>query len=220
MQWCTALQWSHSHRGLLSDAGEDAKHWTSVHWDSNMVRQPLARPSPTSLQRGGSMRPPRPFTAPNGSESRALSKRPSHANSSVGNLSGSDSNTSSDSDESDSDEPDSRSSSDPSSAIDSSRQDSSARSNSKQSDALDESPEQLPDRCLRPLSKLQQASFMPAGQEIGMAEPHGLIWQNSGFMTPFTPEILNIKRGQSRQMSTAATGLTAHSSGAYSLEQI
>ena len=67
----------------------------------------------------------------------------------------------------------------------------------------------LRDRCLRPLHKLQHQSFLPGGKSVDpKAEPSGLVWQDSGFMTPFTPELLGLKRGQSRQISTAATGVT------------
>ena len=49
---------------------------------------------------------------------------------------------------------------------------------------------------------------MPSGKEASpKAEPGGLIWQNSGFMTPFTPELLTVKHGQIKQISTAATGV-------------
>ena len=74
--------------------------------------------------------------------------------------------------------------------------------------------EQLPDRCLkdrclRPLHKLQHHSFLPGGKEVDpKAQSSGLIWQDSGFMTPFRPELLSLKRGQSSQISTAATGVT------------
>lgn len=69
----------------------------------------------------------------------------------------------------------------------------------------------LGDRCLQPLHKLQQHSFMPGGRQGGdpAAEPLGLVWQNSGFMTPFSPRLVGLKRGESRQISTAATGVTS-----------
>lgn len=69
----------------------------------------------------------------------------------------------------------------------------------------------LRDRCLQPLHKLQQQSFMPGGRQGGnpMAEPPGLVWQDSGFMTPFSPRLVGLKRGESRQISTAASGVTS-----------
>ena len=69
----------------------------------------------------------------------------------------------------------------------------------------------LSDRCLQPLHKLQQQSFMPGGKQDaeGVAEPSGLVWQNSGFMTPFSPRLVGPMRGDSRQISTAATGVTS-----------
>lgn len=69
----------------------------------------------------------------------------------------------------------------------------------------------LRDRCLQPLHKLQQQSFMPGGRQGGdsTAESLGLVWQDSGFMTPFSPRLVGLKRGESRQISTAATGVTS-----------
>ncbi|KAL0042447.1 hypothetical protein WJX77_012691 [Trebouxia sp. C0004] len=68
----------------------------------------------------------------------------------------------------------------------------------------------LRDRCLRPLSKLQQQNFMTSGHEQSpQAEPGGLIWQNSGFLIPFTPDLVTLKRGQSRQISTVLNSGTS-----------
>ncbi|KAL0041407.1 hypothetical protein WJX79_002332 [Trebouxia sp. C0005] len=55
---------------------------------------------------------------------------------------------------------------------------------------------------------------LPRGKEQNpQAEPGGLIWQNSGFLMPFTPDLVTLKRGQSRQISTAATGVSVLDSG-------
>ena len=195
-------------------------HWSSVHWDSNMEHQQTMKPAVFASQKAVHVRAHRPTTAP---LPATPSRRPAGPTS--GNHPESDSelasNASSGSAESDSENSDSE------------KSDSDA-SYESESDTEGEAPpfnshhiggrvpahvdhanrDQLPDRCLRdrclrPVTKLQQETFMPTGKQENLkAEPEGLIWQNSGFMTPFTPELLNLKHGRSKQISSAASGVT------------
>ena len=82
--------------------------------------------------------------------------------------------------------------------------------------ATEDIPESLADRCLRPLSKLQQADFLPAGAQRGVggrqatqtsaglssaerkkgnssmqASQTELVWQNSGWGVPFNPALVH-----------------------------
>ena len=165
------------------------------------------------------MRPPRPFTAPNGPQSGTAPIRPVQSCQSMDGASDSASDASSDSDPAESDSGDSQDSSSSSESQHDVKKGALEGSLGQVADLTqgvgdDEAAmDQLPDRCLRPLSKLQQSSFMPAAQAAPAAESHGLVWQNSGFMTPFTPELLGLKREQSRQTSTAVTGMTAIDAG-------
>lgn len=190
-------------------------HWSSVHWDTNIEHQQTMKPAVFASQKAVHVRPPRPTTAP---LPATPSRRPAGPTS--GNRPESDSelasNASSGSAESDSENSDS----DASYESESDTESEAPPFNSHRIDGrlpahVDHADrEQLPDRCLRdrclrPVTKLQQETFMPTGkQENPKAEPQGLIWQNSGFMTPFTPELLNLKHGRSKQISSAASGVT------------
>jgi len=201
-------------------------HWTAVHWDENMENKSTMKPRLATAHKAVAVRPPRPVTAPAPPLPRGAPHRPSASSSGSRSASGrhaaSDATShsaESDSDESDSGETNSEASSESVSGNDDDSQGSSSRMNGDSGRSLQASDhvsswEQLPDRCLRdrclrPLSKLQQQNFMTSGKEQNpQAEPGGLIWRNSGFMTPFTPDLVTLKRGQSRQISTAATGVS------------
>ena len=207
-------------------------HWTAVHWDEDMENQGSMKPRLASAQKAVAVRPPRPVTAPTPPLPRGPPYRPSASSS--GSRSASSHHAASDatshspeshSDESDAGETDSEASSESLSddGDDDDPPSSSSRMNGGGSTFLQDSDhvswDQLPDRCLRdrclrPLSKLQQQNFMTSGKEQNpQAEPGGLIWQNSGFLMPFTPDLVTLKRGQSRQISTAATGVSVLDSG-------
>ena len=185
-----------------------------------MENKGTMQPQRFTSQKAVHARAPRLATAPTQPLSRTLPTRPSESVSSMTPNSNSDSDTDSgagsDSADSDSDESVSEASSAAESESRLESRDASSRAHQSGGSFLSDyiSWDQLPDRCmrdrcLRPLSKLQQQTFMPSGQaKTPKAQPEGLIWQNSGFMTPFNPELLTLKRGQSKQISTAATGVT------------
>ncbi len=199
-----------------------------------MENKGTVKPRLTSAHKAVAVRPPRPATAPTPPLPRGAPHRPSTSSSGSRSASGrhaaSDATShsaESDFDESNSGETDSEASSESVSDDDDDDDDdndndspsSSSRMNgdggrflpaSDHVSSWDQLPDRcLRDRCLRPLSKLQQQNFLTSGKEQHpQAEPEGLIWQNSGFMTPFTPDLVTLKRGQSRQISTAATGVS------------
>ncbi len=204
-------------------------HWTAVHWDEDMENKGTMKPRVASAHKAVALRPPRPVTASTPPLPRGAPHRPSASSS--GSRSASGRHAASDAtshsaesyfDESDSGETDSEASSESVSGDDDDDDDEPSSSSRMNGDggrflpASDHvsSSDQLPDRCLRdrclrPLSKLQQQNFMTSGKEQKpQAEPGGLIWQNSGFVTPFTLDLVTLKRGQSRQISTAATGVS------------
>ncbi len=202
-------------------------HWTAVHWDEDMENKGTMKPRLASAHKAVAMRPPRPVTASTPPLPRGAPHRPSASSSGSRSASGrhAASDATSHSAESDSGETDSEASSESVSDGDDDDDDeddspsSSSRTNgdggrflpaSDHVSSRDQLPDRcLRDRCLRPLSKLQQQNFMTSGKEQNpQAEPGGLVWQNSGFMTPFTPDLVTLKRGQSRQISTAATGVS------------
>lgn len=214
-------------------AGDATVHWTAVHWDEDMENKSTMKPRLASAHKAVAVRPPRFVTAPTPPLPRGAPHRPSASSS--GSRSASGRHAASDAtshsaesgfDESDSGETDSEASSESVSDDDDDDDDddnnspsSSSRMNgnggrflpaSDHVSSWDQLPDRcLRDRCLRPLSKLQQQNFMISGKEQNpQAEPGGLIWQNSGFMTPFKPDLVTLKRGQSRQISTAATGVS------------
>ncbi|DBA85342.1 TPA: hypothetical protein ACH3X2_006025 [Trebouxia sp. C0005] len=213
-------------------SGDATVHWTAVHWDEDMENQGSMKPRLASAQKAVAVRPPRPVTAPTPPLPRGPPYRPSASSSDSRSASShhaaSDATShspESHSDESDAGETDSEASSESLSddGDDDDPPSSSSRMNGGGSTFLQDSDhvswDQLPDRCLRdrclrPLSKLQQQNFMTSGKEQNpQAEPGGLIWQNSGFLMPFTPDLVTLKRGQSRQISTAATGVSVLDSG-------
>lgn len=173
---------------------------TAVHWNTEMQRSGLA--SKKALY----ARPPRPGTAPTPPLSKTTRTHVS-ASSSNSALVASSAPSSSGSHGSDSDDSGSelsfKSESGQDFAVEQHRPETAID--------LDRLPDScMKDRCLRPLHKLQEQSFMPSGSHADpMAEPPQLVWQNSGFMTPFTPGLFGPKQGQSRQISTAATGVSS-----------
>ena len=191
-----------------------------------MENKGTMKPRLATAHKAVAMRPPRPVTAPTPPLPRGAPHRPSASSSGSRPASGrhaaSDATShsaESDFDESDSGETDSEASSESVSGDDDDSQSSSSRTNrnggrflqaSDHVSSWDQLPDRcLRDRCLRPLSKLQQQNFMTSGKEQNPhAEPGGLIWQNSGFLMPFTADLVTLKHGQSRQISTAATGVS------------
>ena len=156
-------------------------------------------------------RPPHPFTAPAPPMSRMIQQHVSDTSSSSALSSDLLAPSSSGSQGSDSGDSGAESSSESESGQESDEE----QQKIEMSHAIIDS-EQLPDtclgdRCLQPLHKLQQPSFVPGGKQDAdaMAQPSGLVWQNSGFMTPFSPRLVGLRRGDSRQISTAATGVTS-----------
>ena len=208
-------------------------HWTAVHWDEDMENKGTMKPRLVSAHKAVTVRPPRPVTAPTPLLPRGAPHRPSAASSGSHSASGRHASSDatshsaeSDFNESDSGETDSEASCESVSSDDDDDDDdedspsSSSRMNgdggrflpaSDHVSSWDQLPDRcLRDRCLRPLSKLQQQNFMTSVREQNpQAEPGGLIWQTSGFVIPFTPDLVTLKRGQSRQISTAATGVSA-----------
>lgn len=166
-------------------------------------QQTILRPGLAS-QKAMNYPPPRPSTAPTAPQPRMPRK-------SLTNLSSSNSSSSLDSGTSSSrsEGSDSHDSGSESSSDFESRQESDAdhprlrrRAHEHKKTASDQLPE--------PLRKLQQQSFTAGGTHADpMAEPSGLVWQGSGFMIPFTPEMFGPKGGQHWQISTAATGVTS-----------
>ena len=187
-------------------SGDATVHWTAVHWDTDMENQQTMKKSSFASKKAVHARPPRPVTAPTPTPhlSHMTQKRISDSTGSSISTIGSH-----DSPESGS-ECSSESDSEPEAETE--HQDHMVRGDmAADSDQL---PDRcLRDRCLRPLHKLQQQSFVPDGKNAERkadprADPSGLVWQDSGFMTPFTPELLVQRRGQAREISTAATGVT------------
>ena len=182
-----------------------------MHWGTDKEAQQSTQKAGFASKKPVYPRPPRPVTAPAPFVSRMVQQHMSDSSSSSSVTSDSATPSSSGSQGSDSDNSGSETSSDSESG--------SASDVEQQRLGMSRTPQdsdQLPDRCLRdrclqPLHKLQQQSFMPGGKQDAdpMADPSGLVWQNSGFMTPFSPRLVGPRRGESRQVSTAATGVTS-----------
>ena len=213
-------------------AGDATGHWTAVHWDEDMENKGTTKPRSASAHKAVAARPPRPVTAPTPPLLKGAPRRPSASSSGARSASGrrAASNATShlaesDSDESDASETDSEASCESVSDDDDEDHDDDSPSSSSRMNgdgdrflqasdhvsSWDQLPDRcLRDRCLRPLSKLQQQNFMTSGTEQNPQAPGpgGIIWQNSGFMTPFIPDLVILKRGQSREISTGATGVS------------
>lgn len=187
-----------------------------MHWDENMQSKSTIKPPASPIQKADREGRPHSAMAPTPPLARAPMLRPSTSSSGRSLVLDSQAmmEASSDSAESDSGETDSESSCGSESDVeDESSHGASLRMYQASGRFPPDSDQvpwgQLPDRCLRPLSKLQQPSFMPSGKAASpKAEPGGLIWQNSGFMMPFTPELLTVKHGQIKQISSSATGIS------------
>ena len=192
----------------MPSVGAAVEHATAVHWGSDTEGQQTMHRTGVASKKAVCPRPPRPGMPPTLPLSRLTQKHISDSSSStsVGSDLPSPSNSGSQGSHSD----------------DSGSESSSESEHESDVEQLGMSPvvstdsQQLPDgclrdRCLQPLHKLQQQSFMPGGRQGGdsVAEPTGLVWQDSGFMTPFSPRLVGLPRGESRQISTAATGVTS-----------
>ena len=187
---------------MSSYTGNAERHWTAVHWGTDTQgQQSMHRPKFAS-KKALPPRPPRPVTAPMPPLCRMIQQHMSDSSSSTALSSDSRTPSSSGSQESETDD----------SGSESDEEQNVASEMSYGITDLDQLPDRcLRDRCLQPLHKLQQQSFMPCDKQDAdaMAEPSGLVWQDSGFMTPFSPRLVGPRRGDSRQISTAATGVTS-----------
>lgn len=182
-----------------------------MHWGTDTEAQQSKQRAGFASKKPVHPRPPRPVTDPAPPLSRVTQQHMSDSSSSSTVTPDSTTPSSSGSQGSDSDDSGTESSSESESGSESDVE--------QQRLGMSHTPpdsDQLPDRCLRDrclqsLHKLQQQSFMPGGKQDAdpMADPSGLVWQNSGFMTPFSPRLVGLRRGESRQISTAATGVTS-----------
>ena len=149
-------------------------------------------------------RPPRLGTAPTPPLSRMPRKSLSNLSSSSASSLTSATSSSSDAQESESGDPGSESSSELQQESDMER----PRRGRPHHELVTTASDQLSELPCK--QRQQHHSFTLGGTHADpKAEPPGLVWQDSGFMVPFTPEAFVPKRGQSRQISTAATGVTS-----------
>lgn len=182
-----------------------------MHWGTDTEGQQTKQRAVFASKKPVYPRPPRPVTAPAPPLSRMIQPHIPDSSSSSTVSSDSMAPSSSGSQGSNSDDSGSGSSSDSDSGQESEEEEQKLGLSYATTDPDQDSDRCLRDRCLQPLHKLQQQSFLPGGTQDAdpMAEPSGLVWQNSGFMTPFSSRLVGLRQGHSRQISTAATGVTS-----------